>query len=100
LVIHPTGSTGLIIDPGILYDWGPFGTGLRIAFPVGASPSAVGLIPLINRGITKVSGATWFIEGDFPIVYHGSGLGAQPNGAPGVNSFVELSLVLQTGFVF
>jgi hypothetical protein len=98
--IHPTGSTQLTIDPGVIYDWGPVATGLRLAVPVGASPSAIGLIPLINRGITKIGGAMWFVEAAFPLLYHGSGLGAQPNGAQGMNSLVEFNMVLHTGFGF
>jgi hypothetical protein len=98
--VDPVGSTDLTIDPGVIYDWGPINTGLRLAVPVGASPLAIGVIPLINRGITKIGGATWFIEADFPVIYHASGAGDQPNGAVGTNSLVAFSVALHTGFGF
>jgi hypothetical protein len=64
---HPTGSTGLIIDPGVVYNWGPVATGLRLAWAVGAKTN-VGLIPLINRGLVDIGSATWFVEAAFPTV--------------------------------
>jgi hypothetical protein len=98
--VHPAGSTQLTVDPGVIYDWGPVATGLRLAVPVGAEPLAIGLIPLVNRGITKIGGATWFVEAAFPLLYHASGAGAQPNGAVGTNSLVEFNVSLHTGFGF
>lgn len=62
---HPTGSTGLVIDPGVVYNWGPFATGLRLAFELNAN-SNVGLIPLINMGLVDLGSATWFVEAAFP----------------------------------
>jgi len=97
--MNPTGATTLTIDPGVIYDWGPLATGLRLAFPVGAEPVAIGLIPLINRGIAQIGGATWFVEADFPTVYHGSGAPVDAN-TTGTNSRVEWSAVLHTGFGF
>jgi len=98
--VDPAGSTDLTIDPGVIYDFGPVAAGLRLAVPVGASPLAIGVIPLVHRGITKIGGATWFIEADFPIIYHASGAGDQPNGAVGTNSMVAFSVALHTGFGF
>jgi hypothetical protein len=98
--VHPAGSTQLTIDPGVIYDWGPVATGLRLAVPVGAEPLAIGVIPLVNRGITKIGGAMWFVEAAFPLIYHASGAGVQPNGAVGTNSLVEFNVALHTGFGF
>ncbi len=63
--ISPPGTTGLVVDPGIVYNWGAFATGLRLAFQTHANTN-VGLIPLINFGLADLGGATWFIEGAFP----------------------------------
>ena len=59
------GSSGLTVDPGIVYNWGAFATGLRGAVKIGQL-SNVGLIPLINKGLVDMGGATWFIEAAFP----------------------------------
>jgi hypothetical protein len=98
--VNPTGETGLTIDPGVIYDWGPVATGLRLAVPVGVSPAAIGIIPLVHRSIVDIGGADWFVEADFPTLYHGSGAPVANNGATGTNSRVEFSAVLHTGFGF
>ena len=63
--VSPPGTTGLVIDPGIVYNWGAFATGLRLAFKTNNNTN-VGLIPLINFGLADLGGATWFIEAAFP----------------------------------
>jgi hypothetical protein len=92
LKLHPAGSTDLNIAPGIVSNFGPAAAGIRLVLPIGATPSAVGLIPLINKGIANLGFGTWFIEGAFPIVYHGSG--------PGADAFVSFDVVLHTGIGF
>ena len=98
--INPTGETGLTIDPGVIYDFGPVAAGLRLAVPIGVTPAAIGLIPLLHRTIVDVKGASWFVEADFPTLYHGSGAPVANNGATGTNSRVEFSAVLHTGVGF
>jgi hypothetical protein len=98
--VNPTGENGLTIDPGVIYDWGPLATGLRLAVPVGVSPAAIGFIPLVHRRIVDINGASWFVEADFPTLYHGSGAPVANNGSTGTNSRVEFSAVLHTGFGF
>ena len=56
--------TQLVIDPGVVYNWGPLNTGLRVAYQVGESGN-VGAIPLINKGFS-LGDVTWFVEGAFP----------------------------------
>ena len=90
--LHPAGSTDLNIAPGIVSDLGPAAVGIRLVLPIGATPSAVGLIPLINKGFADLGFGKWFIEAAFPIVYHGSG--------PGTDSFVSFDAVLHTGIAF
>ena len=92
LPIHPAGATTFNVDPGIIYNFGPVAAGLRVLFPIGASPATVGLIPLINKGFADLGFGTWFIEAAFPVQYHGSG--------PGTDSRVTLDLVLHTGIGF
>jgi hypothetical protein len=58
-------STGLVVDPGIVYNWGTCATGLRLAFKTNHITN-VGLIPLINFPLADLGGATWFIEAAFP----------------------------------
>ena len=62
------GSNGLVVDPGVVYDWGVVATGLRAAWQIGA-PANFGLIPLINKGLVDLGRATWFVEGAFPTFY-------------------------------
>jgi hypothetical protein len=62
------GSTGLVVDPGVVYDWGAVATGLRAAWQIG-QPANFGLIPLVNKGIVDLGRATWFVEAAFPTFY-------------------------------
>jgi hypothetical protein len=62
------GSTGLVVDPGVVYDWGAVATGLRVAWQIG-QPANFGLIPLVNKGLIDLGRATWFVEGAFPTFY-------------------------------
>lgn len=63
--VDPLGTTSFVVDPGIVYNWGPVATGLRAAFQINQR-SNFGLIPLINRGLVDFGGGTWFIEAAFP----------------------------------
>ena len=63
--LDPVGDTGLVVDPGVVYNFGPVAAGLRVAFQIGQRAN-VGLIPLVNRGLVDLGGATWFVEAAFP----------------------------------
>jgi hypothetical protein len=64
--VHPmTGTTSIVVDPGVVYSWGAFATGLRVAWAVEQSAN-IGLIPLINVPLVKGDAATWFVEAAFP----------------------------------
>jgi hypothetical protein len=67
--VDPSGTTALVVAPGIVYNFGPFAAGLRVASEIGAD-SNVGLIPLINKGLFPVGAATWFVEAAFPTFVH------------------------------
>jgi hypothetical protein len=67
--IHPTGTTGLVVDPGVIYSFGRAAIGLRLAFQTNHDAN-VGLIPLLNVGLVDFGGAGWFIEAAFPSFYY------------------------------
>jgi len=83
--VDPAGTTGLVVDPGIIYDWGGVATGIRAAFQIGNRVN-VGAIPLVNVGLVDLGGAKWFVEGAFPIFY--------------VPKDVSLTVVAHTGIGF
>lgn len=83
--LHPVGNTGLVVDPGVVYDWGPVATGLRVAFQTNTLAN-VGLIPLVHRGVVDLGGATWFVEAAFPTFVQ--------------NHEVAFNVVFHTGFGF
>jgi hypothetical protein len=70
--IDPGGKTGLVIDPGVVYDFGPVAAGLRLAWQ--QADSNFGLIPLVNKGIMDIGETTWFVEAAFPTFYADSGV--------------------------
>jgi len=88
--IDPEGKNGFVVDPGVVYNFGPFAAGLRIAWQIGTATSNVGVIPLINRGLFKVGAGTWFVEAAFPTFLYQSG----------VPSDVEFNVVFHTGIGF
>ena len=83
--VHPGGVTGLVVDPGVVYDTGPLAVGLRVAWKINAREN-VGLIPLFNRGLVHGDGVTWFVEAAFPTFFSADG--------------VEFNAVLHTGLGF
>jgi hypothetical protein len=83
--IHPTGNTGLVVDPGVIYGFDRLALGLRVAFQINTLAN-IGLVPLINYGLVDLGGAMWFVEGAFPITYS--------------DHDVSLTLVLHTGVGF
>ena len=82
--IDPDGPTGLLIDPGVVFNTGPVALGLRLAFPIGANPASVGLIPLVNKGLVDLGNATWFIEAAFPTFYQGGDVNMSIVGHTGI----------------
>lgn len=70
--IEPSGTVGLVIDPGVVYNFGEFAAGLRLAWQ--QAESNFGLIPLVNKGIMNFGDATWFVEAAFPTFYSDSTL--------------------------
>jgi hypothetical protein len=83
--VDPSGTTGLVIDPGVVYSWGQVAAGLRLAWQVNAE-SNFGLIPLVNLGLADFGGAGWFVEAAFPTFYQ--------------SEDVQFNAVLHTGVGF
>jgi hypothetical protein len=82
--IEPSGRTGLVIDPGVIYDFGVVAAGLRVAWQ--QANSNFGLIPLVNKGIMNIGETTWFVEAAFPTFY--------------ANETVQFNTVLHSGIGF
>jgi hypothetical protein len=83
--VHPGGITGLVVDPGLVYDTGPLAIGLRVAWKINAKEN-VGLIPLFNRALVHGDHVTWFVEAAFPTFASHDG--------------IEFNAVLHTGLGF
>jgi hypothetical protein len=95
--ISPRGTTGLTVDPGILYDTGSFAIGLRLAWKVQADTN-VGVIPLVHKGIAEIGGgASWFVEAALPSFIS---VGADPANTGEDKATVEVNVVFHTGIAF
>jgi hypothetical protein len=93
--VHPRGGVGFTVDPGIIYDTGPFLIGGRLGFDVGA-PTNFKLIPLIHKAIANIgAGANWFVEGAFPVTFTFTS-----NATGNDKTTVELDIVFHTGIGF
>lgn len=84
-------STSIVVDPGVVYDFGEFSGGLRTAVQVGSGvPFNLGLVPIINKGFPIHDGLKWFVELDLPFFI---------TGRPG-HGGVSFSPQVQTGIAF
>lgn len=82
--IDPSGQVSMVIDPGVIYNFGPAAAGLRLAWQ--QAESNFGLIPLVNKGIVDIGEATWFVEAAFPTFYS--------------DSTIQFNMVLHSGVGF
>ncbi len=88
--ISPRGTTGVTIDPGLVYNAGPVVLGGRLGWDIGA-PTNFKLIPLIHRAVANIgAGANWFVEAAFPITFD----------FPPGKTTTELDIVFHTGIGF
>lgn len=85
--VDPDGTTSLVVAPGLVYNFGAFAAGLRLASEIGAD-SNIGLIPIINSGLGPVGGGTWFLEAAFPTFFHST----EPD--------LTFTMVVHTGIAF
>jgi hypothetical protein len=77
-----SGKTGLVIDPGVVYNWGAFATGGRVAFQLGETAN-IGFIPLINKGF-PFGARTFFIEAALPMFVKAGEFSASPTFHTGI----------------
>jgi hypothetical protein len=78
-------ATTFVVDPGVLYDFGPLTGGLRVATQVGA-PLNLGVVPIVVLPVKLSARFAWFFELDVPFFLRASGASA--------------TLQLQTGLAF
>ena len=72
-------ATTWIVDPGVIYNAGPFSAGLRVATQVGA-PTNIGLVPILVLPVAKLSEKlTYYVEGDLPMFLRDTGREMQPS---------------------
>ncbi|RKG72196.1 hypothetical protein, partial [Corallococcus terminator] len=84
-------STSIVVDPGVVYDFGSFSGGLRTAVQVGEGvPFNLGLVPIINKGFPITERLKWFVELDLPFFF---------TGTPG-DGGVSFTPLVQTGIAF
>ena len=88
-------TTGLTVDPGVVYVGGPVALGLRVKWDIGSDLN-FGIIPLIHKGIVDIGEANWFIEAAFPIT-----LNNNHNPAPVADTTgLSVAIVAHTGIAF
>lgn len=72
-------TTTWIVDPGVIYNAGPFSAGMRVATQVGA-PTNIGLVPILVLPVAKLSEKlTYYVEGDLPMFLRDNGREMQPS---------------------
>ena len=78
-----------VLDPGVIYNFGPLWAGLRLALRVPAplGGAEFGFIPIIGKGFELMPGLAYYVELDLPMFIH----------APGNFSF---NIFIQTGIGF
>lgn len=85
-------STAFVVDPGVIYNFGSFATGLRLGTQIGEGvPFNGGLIPLVNFGLFPLGKFKWFAELDLPFFVLGE---------PGSSATVSFSPQIHTGVSF
>ena len=87
------GATTFVVDPGVLYNFGPVVAGLRVATQVGA-PVNFGLVPILVAPFRISNAVSYFVELDLPIFVRDSTDGLNHNLRP------SATVQLQTGFAF
>ncbi len=78
--------TSFVVDPGVLYNFGPVVVGGRVATKLGGGQTTnLGVIPLVVLPFKLSHGLSYFIEGDVPIFFSdketigGTSSGVQPS---------------------
>jgi hypothetical protein len=90
----------VVVDPGVVYNWGRVSTGLRLAVTVGESvPFNFALVPIVVVPFKISDKLSYFLELDLPVTI--AFLTAKPSVPGSVDRVTgELTMLLQTGFAF
>ena len=83
--------TILVVDPGVVYNFGPVAAGLRLAVQIGEGvPLNFGLVPIVVVPFAITKRLSYFVELDLPVFVF-----ATPERTVG-----NLTILPQTGFAF
>lgn len=83
--------TIMVVDPGLVYNFGPLLAGLRTAVQISEGmPFNFGVVPIVNKGF-PLGRVSWFVELDLPFFVYGE---------PNRSATVSFTPLLQTGLGF
>lgn len=94
--LNPRGTpnkshTIFVVDPGVVYNFGPVAGGLRLATQIGEGvPLNFGIVPIVVVPFKVTKRLSYFLELDLPVF-----VTADPTRTIG-----SLTILLQTGFAF
>jgi hypothetical protein len=94
--LNPPGTankshTIFVVDPGVVYNFGPVAGGLRLATQIGEGvPLNFGIVPIVVVPFKVTRRLSYFLELDLPVFVF-----ADPTRTVG-----SLTILLQTGFAF
>jgi hypothetical protein len=106
--LNPPGTpnkshTLLVVDPGVVYNFGPVSGGLRLAVQIGEGvPLNFGIVPIVVVPFKISHALSYFLELDLPVFVFGhAGIPATVT-TPAIEARVvgNLTILLQTGFAF
>lgn len=96
--------TIFVVDPGVVYNFGPVAAGLRLATQIGEGvPLNFGLVPIIVVPFKITSKLSYFLELDLPVFVSAiAGVPPTALSPAGTSDRVigSLTILLQTGFAF
>jgi hypothetical protein len=91
-------QTIVVVDPGVVYGFGPVAIGLRLAVQIGGGlPFNLGLVPIVVVPFKITRKLSYFIEADLPVFI----LSTPPPAVGGDGQVLgSFNIQLQTGFAF
>ncbi len=95
--------TIFVVDPGVVYNFGPVAGGLRLATQIGEGvPLNFGIVPIVVWPFAINKRLSYFLELDLPVFVTASAGAPATALTPAVDSRVigSLTILLQTGFAF
>lgn len=95
--------TLLVVDPGVVYNFGPVAAGLRLAVQIGEGvPLNFGIVPIVVVPFKITKRLSYFLELDLPVfVFAEAGTPATAIAAATDSRVIgNLTILLQTGFAF